>query len=341
MLMEFKILPFIAFLSVAIVVSHAALPQEEYWNSVLPNTPMPKAIKELVQPTSEWLDDKSTAVGVGNGGVNVNNGNSGTNVNVGGPGVTVGTHNRNGKPVYVRVAPTGNPFNYLYAATETQLHDDPNVALFFLEKDLYAGNKMTLHFSKPTGEEEAFLPRHLADSMPFSSNKLPEIYSEFSVKPGSSEAEAIKKTIQECEGTKLQGEEAFCATSLESMVDFTKSVLGKDATAVSTEADSTERKVYRIEAVTKLPTDKPAVACHKQEYAYPVFYCHKTDTTVAYRVSLVGAGGSKADAVAVCHRDTSQWNPKHLAFQVLKVKPGSVPVCHYLPENHIVWVSKN
>lgn len=37
---------------VAIVVSHAALPSEEYWNSVLPNTPMPKAVKHLLNPTS-------------------------------------------------------------------------------------------------------------------------------------------------------------------------------------------------------------------------------------------------------------------------------------------------
>lgn len=309
------------------------------------------------------LDDKSTSVGVGKGGVNVNTGKSGsggTSVNVGGGGVnvntkngthvnvgsgkgggvTVGTHNRKGKPVYVRVAPGPDPFIYQYAATETQLHDNPNVALFFLEKDLYAGNKMSLHFSKATNEEETFLPRQLADALPFSSNKLPEIYSEFAVKPDSDEAKAIKKTIQECEQTGIKGEEKFCATSLESMVDFSTSKLGKDVEAVSTDADSAERKVYRIEAVTKKPSDKPVVVCHKQEYAYAVFYCHKTDTTVAYDVSLVGAGGSKADAVAVCHRDTAEWNPKHLAFQVLKVKPGTVPVCHYLPENHIVWVSK-
>lgn len=284
-----------------------------------------------------------TSVNVGGGGVNVNTKND-THVTVGGGkggGVTVGTHNRKGKPVYVRVAPGPDPFLYRYAATETQLHDNPNVALFFLEKDLYAGNKMSLHFSKATNEEETFLPRQLADALPFSSNKLPEIYSEFAVKPDSVEAEAIKKTIQECEQTGIKGEEKFCATSLESMVDFSTSKLGKDVEAVSTDADSAERKVYRIEAVTKKPSDKPVVVCHKQEYAYAVFYCHKTDTTVAYDVSLVGAGGSKADAVAVCHRDTAEWNPKHLAFQVLTVKPGTVPVCHYLPENHIVWVSKN
>ncbi|KAH6760626.1 hypothetical protein C2S51_017575 [Perilla frutescens var. frutescens] len=318
--MEFKILPVLAFLSVAI--AHAALPSEEYWNSLLPNTPMPKAVKDLLHSTSdEWLENKN-----------------GAHVNVGGGhGVNVRTHDKNGNPVNVHV----DPFRYNYAATETQLHDDPNVALFFLEKDLYAGNKMNLHFSKPTNQETKFLPRKVADSIPFSSNKLPEIYSMFSVNPDSDEAESMKKTIQECEDAGIKGEEKFCATSLESMIDFSTSNLGEEVTAVSTEADSSDRKLYRIKAVMKKPSEKAVVVCHQQEYAYAVFYCHKTDTTVAYEVSLVGAGGAKADAVAVCHRDTAQWNPKHLAFQVLKVKPGTVPICHYLPENHIVWVSKN
>nr|GLL16852.1 BURP domain protein RD22-like [Ipomoea trifida] len=57
------------------------------------------------------------------------------------------------------------------------------------------------------------------------------------------------------------------------------------------------------------------------------------------RFSLVGANGAKVKAAVVCHKDTSAWNPKHLAFQVLKIKPGTVPVCHFLPEDHIVWVA--
>ncbi|KAH6783775.1 BURP domain-containing protein [Perilla frutescens var. hirtella] len=200
---------------------------------------------------------------------------------------------------------------------------------------------MNLQFSTPTNHQAyKFLPRQLADSTPFSSNKLPEIYSEFSVNPGSDEAAAMKKTIQECEDAGIRGEEKLCATSLESMVDFTTSKLGRDAVALSTEADTAERKLYRIEAVTPKKS-AVVVVCHQQEYAYAVFYCHKTDTTAAYEVSLVGSGGAKAEAVAVCHRDTAEWNPKHLAFEVLKVKPGTAPVCHYLPQNHIVWVSKN
>jgi len=47
-------------------------------------------------------------------------------------------------------------------------------------------------------------------------------------------------------------------------------------------------------------------------------------------VPLEGANGIRIKVVAVCHIDTSQWNPKHLAFEVLKVKLGTVPVCHFL-----------
>ncbi|KAM0005498.1 putative BURP domain-containing protein [Helianthus debilis subsp. tardiflorus] len=53
---------------------------------------------------------------------------------------------------------------------------------------------------------------------------------------------------------------------------------------------------------------------------------------------MISADGKKMNAAAVCHIDTSKWNPKHLAFQVLKVKPGTVPVCHFLPEDHVAWV---
>ncbi|CAK9160910.1 unnamed protein product, partial [Ilex paraguariensis] len=80
------------------------------------------------------------------------------------------------------------------------------------------------------------------------------------------------------------------------------------------------------------------VACHKQSYVYAVLCCQKTDTIKAYLTFLKEANGIKAKAVAVCHTDTSAWNPKHLAFQVLKVKPRTISIFHFLPEDHIVWV---
>ncbi|KAK9946707.1 hypothetical protein M0R45_012155 [Rubus argutus] len=195
----------------------------------------------------------------------------------------------------------------------------PQVALFFLERDMHPGTKMNLHFTT-SSNTATFLPRKTAESIPFSSDKLPEILDQFSVKPESAEADIIKETIEECEKPALPS-------------------LEKNIQAVSTEVEKgTSMQKYTIlPGVKKLAGDK-SIACHKQNYVYAVFYCHATKTTRAYIVPLEGADGVNAKAVAVCHTDTSEWNPKHLAFQVLKVKPGTIPICHFLPSDHIVWV---
>ncbi|XP_061336497.1 BURP domain protein RD22-like [Gastrolobium bilobum] len=340
--MEFYLFPIITFLMHVLVATNAALPPQLYWKSMLPTTPMPKAITNLLLP--DWKEEKATSVGVGKGGVNVGvekgYEGGGTDVNVGGGngGVSVRAGHK-GKPVHVGVG--YSPFNYIYAATETQLHDNPNVALFFLEKDLHHGTKYNLHFTE-ISNAATFLPRSVSDSIPFSSNKVDNIFNKFSVNPESEEAEIMKNTISECEEPAIRGEEKLCVTSLESMVDFSTSKLGNNVEAVSTEVNKeTELQQYSIaKGVKKIGGEDKGVVCHKQNYPYAVFYCHKTDTTRAYSVPMEGADGSRIKAVAVCHTDTSQWNPKHLAFQVLKVQPGTVPVCHFLPQDHVVWVTK-
>uniref|UniRef100_A0A516IJH8 BURP domain-containing protein n=1 Tax=Turnera subulata TaxID=218843 RepID=A0A516IJH8_9ROSI len=203
---------------------------------------------------------------------------------------------------------------------------------------MHPGKTMDLHFTE-SQNAATFLPRQVADSIPFSSKNLPEIYNQFSVQPGSEEAEIMSETIKECEASGIRGEEKYCATSLESMIDFTTSKLGKNVQAVSTEVagESQLLQKYTIKGGVKKIAGHESVVCHKQNYAYAVFYCHATKSTSAYVVPLVGEDGTKVNAVAVCHKDTSEWNPKHLAFQVLKVKPGTVPVCHFLPQDHIVW----
>jgi hypothetical protein len=71
-------------------------------------------------------------------------------------------------------------------------------------------------------------------------------------------------------------------------------------------------------AVKRLGEKNKVVVCHKEHYPYAVFYCHKTDTTKVYFVPLESVDGNRVKAVVVCHTGTSQWNPKHLPFQVLK-----------------------
>nr|BAB60849.1 BURP domain-containing protein [Bruguiera gymnorhiza] len=336
--MESRIPYILGLLMLALVASGAALAPEAYWNSVLPNTPMPKAIKDLLHP--DMLEDKGTSVAVGKGGVNVDAGKGkpggGTHVGVGGKGVGVDA----GKP-----GGGGTNFGFdravsnIYAASEDQIHDNPNLALFFLQKDLKPGKSMNLDFPE-SSNTATFLPRHVADSIPFSSNKLQDAFREFSVKPGSLEAEIMENTVKECENPGIEGEEKYCATSLESMVDFSTSKLGKDIQAISTEVEKqTGRQKYTIAGVKKIAGDK-CVVCHKQNYPYAVFYCHSIQSTRAYLVQLKGVDRTRLQAVAICHTNTSAWNPKHPAFQVLAVKPGTVPICHFLPQSHVVWVPK-
>ncbi|XP_019447491.1 PREDICTED: BURP domain protein RD22-like isoform X1 [Lupinus angustifolius] len=320
--MKFHLFPIITF--VMIVATNAALRPELYWKSMLPNTPIPKSITDLLHFGQYTNSNDQKEEKLGYGGVNV--------------GVYKGYH---GSGTNVNVGVGHSPFDYLYAASETQSHDDPNVVLFFMEKDLHRGTKLNSHFTKASNEA-TFLPRQVADSIPFSSNKVKDILNKLSVEPGSDEAKIMKNTINECEAKGLKGEEKYCATSLESMVDFATSKLGKNIKAFSTEKAENETKLqkYTITQGVKNLADNNVVVCHKQNYPYAVFYCHKTDTTKAYFVPLESANGSRVKAIAVCHTDTSKWNPKHLAFKVLKVQPGTVPICHFLPEDHVVWLLK-
>ncbi|OAY53743.1 hypothetical protein MANES_03G020400v8 [Manihot esculenta] len=232
-----------------------------------------------------------------------------------------------------------SPFLYDYGASKDEFRTNRHAAFFFLDKDLHPGTKINLYFTRRTTKVK-FLPRQVADMMPFSSNKFSEILHTFSIKRNSTKAEIMRKTIKECEKPALQGEHKYCATSLEAMVDFSASKLGKNIQVLVTEIDkdSTQPQQFVITEGVKKVGSK-IVACHVQDYVYPIFYCHATHTAKAYMVPLVGTNDTNVKAVAVCHTDTSKWNPRHLAFQVLKVKPGAVPICHFLPTDHFVWVA--
>ncbi|XP_077232298.1 uncharacterized protein LOC143868474 [Tasmannia lanceolata] len=228
---------------------------------------------------------------------------------------------------------------YIYAASEDQLPDNRNVSIFFLEKNLQPDAKMNLHFIKST-PGATFLPRGVAQFIPFSSSKLSDILNKFLISPGSLDAKAVKETLSICEAPASKGENRYCATSLESMVDFITSKLGTNVQVLTTTVDKeTATQEYTVGSGVKKMVGSKSVACHGQSYVYAVFYCHETSDTTAYTVPLVGKDGTTVEAVAVCHKDTSAWSPRFLAFQVLKVKQGSVPICHTVPQDHILWAS--
>ncbi|GAB2230824.1 hypothetical protein Droror1_Dr00015118 [Drosera rotundifolia] len=221
---------------------------------------------------------------------------------------------------------------------KSELNDDTITSLFFLEKDLRVGKKMSLHFPKNDIGQSPFLPRHVAKTLPFSTNKLTQILDHFSIKQRSQEAAFIKETLERCEKEKSLTNENYCATSLESMIDHVTSILGKHVNAVSTMVPKdTFMQEYVILEAKKLGDGHSAISCHRSSYPYMVFICHKRPVTVPYMVSLLGSDGMKVDAAAVCHEDTSYWSPEFAAFQVLNVKPGAT-VCHFLYQYNILWV---
>jgi len=198
-----------------------------------------------------------------------------------------------------------------------------------------------MQFTKTSDYGATFLPREVANSIPFSSNKVENILNYFSIKQESPESENVKKTIGYCEIPAIQGEEKRCVTSLESMVDFITSILGNNVEAVSTEMNKeSDKQQYIISKGVKKLGENKIVVCHILSYPYAVFYCHKIRATKVYYLPIESADGTKVKTFAICHTDTSQWSPKHLAFQVLKVQPGTVPVCHFLQQGHVIWFSK-
>ncbi|GKV16588.1 hypothetical protein SLEP1_g27210 [Rubroshorea leprosula] len=248
--MGFHFLSIFTLICLAVAGScHASLPAEDYWKSMLPDTPMPKSLKSVLQP----------------------------------------------------------------------------------------GKQMKIPKLAKNVNRAIFLPRQIADSMTFSSGKLPDILKRFSVEPGSREATIIKQTIKDCQKI-VVGEEKQCPMSLKSLVDISVSKLGKKIQVLSSEVErETKTQDFTIGKGVRNMGEKQLI-CHKTGYPYAVYFCHTIRKTEVYKVPVVGSDGTKAEAVAACHKDTSAWNPNHLAFQQLKVKPGTVPICHFLGTETIVWV---
>ncbi|XP_057456382.1 BURP domain-containing protein BNM2A-like isoform X2 [Lotus japonicus] len=227
-------------------------------------------------------------------------------------------------------------------------HVDPSVMVFFTLKDLKVGKRMPIYFPKrDPATSPKFWPREKADSVPFSLNQLPNLLNFFSFSPDSPPAKAMEDTLKECESKPIQGEVKFCATSLESMLDFTHSILGLEsddlqvfATSHLTKSSVTFQNYTILENIMRISAPK-MVACHTMPYPYAVFYCHSQESeNRVYKVSLVGDNGDKVEAMVVCHLDTSHWGSGHVSFQILGVTPGSSSVCHFFPADNLIWAPK-
>ncbi|KAL1168321.1 hypothetical protein V6Z11_A05G075100 [Gossypium hirsutum] len=311
-------------LSLAFAGKHGTLPEEDHWISVFPNTPMPKALKDLLAPPAEALRKELKN-------------KDGTN--------------KKSKGVNAPINPFiiyGKESKGLSKELKTKDHINKKskgvnapISPFIIYGEKSKGNKKqgsaaingTMYFF-----QEDLHP--VARSIPFSSNEFPQILNLFSLDPESMEATDMEQTINVCEREGMRGEEIFCATSFESFVDSSVSKLGKNIQLLANElAKETNNPVFTIGRGIQNMGEEELV-CHKMSYPYAVFLCHSIDSTMVYKVPLVGMDGTKAKALVICHKDTSAWSPSHPVFEILKVKPGTVPICHFAVRDTLAWVRK-
>ncbi|KAF3437830.1 hypothetical protein FNV43_RR20586 [Rhamnella rubrinervis] len=233
-------------------------------------------------------------------------------------------------------------------------HSNASKQGFFRIDDLYVGKTLPMEFpivdpSSPTLAH--FLPRQEAERIPFSSERLPQLLQFFSLSDGSPKAKAVKETLEACESKPLEGEIKLCATSLESMLDFVRVILGVDKhvkplTSTHVPKNTTSRPV--LQNYTFLRVDKheltssPSqtrhiVACHRMAYPYAVFYCHSLEDSKLVKILAVGEDGDTVHAVFVCHMNTTAWHSDHFSFGLLGVEHGA-PICHFFPANNFAWV---
>ncbi|XVE48667.1 hypothetical protein DITRI_Ditri01bG0020900 [Diplodiscus trichospermus] len=235
--------------------------------------------------------------------------------------------------------------NHLQQPSTAMDHTDPSLNIFFRIDDLKVGKTMSIYLpSKDFSASPHLLSREEASSIPFSSAHLPQLLGFFSFSKGSRQAKAMEYTLKQCEFEPTNGEITFCATSLESMLDFARSVFGLDAqlqvlTTTFLRKPDVFLQNYTILDMPKQFNTSRIIACHTLPYPYAVFYCHSQKSEIRlFLVSLGAENGERVQAPAACHMDTSEWDSDHVSFRLLKIKPRSSPVCHFFPPDHLVWV---
>ncbi|CAJ2659952.1 unnamed protein product [Trifolium pratense] len=238
--------------------SNALLPEEEYWEAVWPNTPIPTSVRELLKPGPQGVEIDDLPM---------------------------------------------------------EVDDTQYPRTFFYEQELYPGNTMNVQFSKRPFAQPYGVYTWMRE-----------------IKDIEKEGYTFNEVCVKKEAAK--GEQKFCAKSLGTLIGFAISKLGKNIQALSSSfIDKNDQ--YTVESVQNL--GEKAVMCHRLNFRKVVFYCHEVHRTKAFMVPLVANDGTKTQALAVCHTDTSGMNHEMLK-QLMKADPGTKPVCHFLGNKAILWV---
>ncbi|KHN27021.1 Putative polygalacturonase non-catalytic subunit [Glycine soja] len=212
---------------------------------------------------------------------------------------------------------------------------------FFRETMLKEGTVMPMPDIRDKMPKRSFLPRAILTKLPFSSAKVDELKRVFKVSENSSMDKMIMDSLGECEREPSVGETKRCVGSVEDMIDFSTSVLGRNVAVWTTENVKGSNKNVMVGRVKGMNGGKvtKSVSCHQSLFPYLLYYCHSVPKVRVYEADLLDPE-SKAKinhGVAICHLDTTAWSPTHGAFLALGSGPGRIEVCHWIFENDLTW----
>ena len=214
--------------------------------------------------------------------------------------------------------------------------------IFFRESMLKKGTVMPMPDIQDKLPERSFLPRSISSKLPFSTSKISELKRVFHAGDNSTMETMIVETLSDCEQAPSLGETKRCVGSAEDMIDFAISVLGRNVAVRTTKNVNGSKQSIMIGSVKGINGGKvmqQSMTCHQRLYPYLVYTCHSVPKVRVYEADILDPN-SKAKinhGVAICHMNTSSWDPNHRAFLELGSSPGRIEVCHWIFENDLTW----
>ncbi|KAL5100549.1 hypothetical protein RYX36_004876 [Vicia faba] len=212
---------------------------------------------------------------------------------------------------------------------------------FFREKMLKEGTVMPMPDISDKLPKRSFLPRSILSKLPFSTSKISEMKELFKASDNGSMEKMMRDSLGECERVPSRGETKRCVGSIEDMIDFATSVLGRNVVVRTTQNLNGSKKSVMVGRVSGINGGKitRSVSCHQSLFPSLLYYCHSVPMVRVYQADLLDPKSKDKinQGVAVCHLDTSDWSSTHGAFMSLGSGPGRIEVCHWIFENDMSW----
>lgn len=213
---------------------------------------------------------------------------------------------------------------------------------FFREAMLKTGTIMPMPDIRDKMPKRSFLPRLIVSKLPFSTSKIADLKKIFhAVDDDSSMTKMLSDSLTECERPPSAGETKRCVASIEDMIDFATSVLGRNVavrSTANTQGSNGNIMIGKVKGINGGKVTK-SVSCHQSLFPYLLYYCHSVPKVRVYEADILDPKSkSKINhGVAICHVDTSSWSSGHGAFIALGSSPGKIEVCHWIFQNDMTW----